>query len=155
MWRSGSIRAGIGEPLVVDVAACLEQIEIRRLGRTHQQRVVVEGDGLTVLAVVEDDLRRNSIGVEVRHPGVNVVVPRRLRLAMRTPQSAPVWSRRTRPSASLPRQPPRCRELTGIRVELVAEDLRAVRPQVFHQAGADVRVARTRLRTEGPWIPAA
>ena len=144
MCRSGSIGAHIGEPLVVDVLARPQQVEVLfHAAAPHEQRVALERDRFAVLAVVEHDLGGDSVGIEVAQPRVHVVVAGGLEV--RHPDT-PVGTGSDvaeRDLLLLGRRRLALRlERARVGIELTDQLLRAVGPQVLDQARADVRVAR-------------
>jgi hypothetical protein len=77
----GLHRAEVGQPLVVHVAADAGQLVVDVVGPAHggdaDRRIGHhEGDGLAVLAAVEDDFGGHAVAVEVAHALVRVVVAR-------------------------------------------------------------------------------
>ena len=104
----GLDRAGVGQPLVVDALAGLQQVEVLLdVGAAHEQRVGLERDRLAVLAVVEHHLGGDAVAVEVGHAGVHVVVAGRLEVVeAHAPVVAHLLAAERHPPLARPRPPP-------------------------------------------------
>ena len=126
----GLDRHEVGQPLVVHVVADAEVLEVVPGLGAQERALRLEGDGLAVLAAMEDDLAGDAVSVEVTQAGVDVVVA----------LGAGVSGQGRIAVGQLAEHRPHGGRLLGEGVEVVEVGRRAVGAQLLHQLRPDVGV---------------